>query len=187
MTRKREIYLTAFSPARDPLLFQKIPCHHVALLKDNAICNVSFQFGNILLSVSFTYQRPICMYDYPLNSSLFGIWIEQTLFFATSVECWYTYHKSYITCIDPQFLWVQSIISKNYHPWLYWELVLDNNFLRFSYFWAGLAPILLITSLSNDKAPSVEKPYANFISYANVNKLSPIKSIMTKRCLLLCT
>ena len=48
----------------------------------------------------------------------------------------------------------------------------------------GLAPILLITSLSKDKVPSVEKPYADFISYGNVNKLSLIESIKTKRCLL---
>ena len=38
-------YLRVFSIPLDPLLFQKIPCHFVALLKDNAIFNVSFQFG----------------------------------------------------------------------------------------------------------------------------------------------
>ena len=36
---------------------------------------------------------------------------------------------------------------------------------------------MLITSLSKDKVPSVEKPYADFTFYGNVNKLSPIKSI----------
>ena len=72
--------LSAFSLTRDPLLFQKIPCHLVALVKDSAIFNVSFEFGTILLRVSFTYQRPICMYNYPLNSSLFGIKIEQQSF-----------------------------------------------------------------------------------------------------------
>ena len=69
------------------------------------------------------------MYNYQLNSSLFGIKIEQqsffkqakafaeiTLLFATSVQRWQRYHKSYITCIDPYFLWVQSIISIIYHP-----------------------------------------------------------------------
>ena len=112
---------------------------------------------------------------------------EFTLFFATSVQCWHTYHKSYITCIDPHFLWVQSIISIIYHPWLYWKFVLDNNFLLVSGFCEGLAPILLITSLSQDKVPSVEKPNADFITYGNVNKLSPIESIKTKRCLLLGT
>ena len=40
-----------------------------------------------------------------------------------------------------------------------------------------------ITSLSKDKVPSVERPYAHFISYGNVN-LSPIELIKTKRCLL---
>ena len=66
-------FLRACSPTRDPLLFQKIPCHPIDLLKDSAILNVSFQFGTILLCVSFTYLRPICMYNYTLNSSLFGI------------------------------------------------------------------------------------------------------------------
>ena len=83
-TRRRVSYLRAFYPTRDPLLFQEIPCHLVALLKDNAIFNVSFQFGTILLCVYFTYLRPICMYIYPLNSSLFGIWIEQQSFLETS-------------------------------------------------------------------------------------------------------
>ena len=62
-----------FSPTRDPLLFQKIHFYVVALLKDNTIFNISFQIGPILLCVSFTYQRPICIYSFPHNSSLFGI------------------------------------------------------------------------------------------------------------------
>ena len=74
-------YLSAFPPTRDPLPFQKIPCHFVASVKDSAIFNVSFQFGTILLRVSFTYKRPICMYNYPLNFSLYGIKIEQQNFF----------------------------------------------------------------------------------------------------------
>ena len=74
-------YLRAFSLTKDPLLFHKIPCHLVALVKDSAIFNVLFQFGTILLRVSFTYKRPICMYNHPLNSSLFGIKIEQQSFF----------------------------------------------------------------------------------------------------------
>ena len=69
---------------RDPLLFQKTPCHLVALVKDSAIFNVSFQFGTILLRVSFTHQRAIFMYNHPLNSSLFGIKIEQQSFLETS-------------------------------------------------------------------------------------------------------
>ena len=133
-------YLSAFSLTRDPLLFQKNPCHLVA---KGAIFNVSFQFRTILLCVSFTKQRPICMYNNPLNSSLFGIKIEQqsfffkqtkpfaefTLLFATPVQRWHTYHKSYITCLDPHFLWVQSIISIIYKPWIHWKFVLDKNFL----------------------------------------------------------
>ena len=77
-------YLNVFSPTRDPLLFKKIPCHLIALVKDIAIFKVSFQFGTILLRVSFTYQRQKCMYNYPLNSSLFGIKIEQQSFLETS-------------------------------------------------------------------------------------------------------
>ena len=73
-------YFSEFSLTGDLLLFQKIPCPLVALVKDNAVFNVSFQFGTNLLRVSFTYQRPICMYNYPLNSALFGIKIEQTKF-----------------------------------------------------------------------------------------------------------
>ena len=151
----------------------------------------------MLLCVSFTYQRQICVYNYSLNSSF--IWyknlttvflkqakpfVEFTLLFVTSVQCWHTwYHKSHITCNDPHFLLVQSIISIIYHPWLYWKFVLDNNFLRVSDFCEGLSPMLLMTSLSKDKVPSVEKPYAYFISYRNVNKISPIESIKTKCCL----
>ena len=140
------------------------------------------------------------MYNHTLNSSLFGIRIEQqsflenatpfaefTLLFATSVQCWHIYHKSYNTCIDPHFIWVQIIISIIYNPSLYWKLVLANNVLLVSNFSEGLAPKLLITFLSKDKVPSVVKPYADFISYGNNNKLSPIESIKTKRCLLLGT
>ena len=82
---------------------------------------------------------------------------EFTLLFETSVHCWHTYRKSYITCIDTRFLWVQSIISIIYHPCPYWKSVSDINFLRVSDFCEGLAPILLITSLSKDKVPSVKK------------------------------
>ena len=112
---------------------------------------------------------------------------EFTLLLATSVQCWHTYHKSNITCIDPHFLWVQTIISIIYHPWLYWKFVVGNNFLRVSDFCEGLAPLLLITSLSKDKVPSIEKLFADFISYGNVTKLSPIEYIKIKRCLLLGT
>ena len=77
-------FLSAFSPTRKPYLFQKIRCHLVALVKYSAIFNVSFQFWTILLRVSFTLQRPICMYNHHLNSSLFGIKIEQQSFLETS-------------------------------------------------------------------------------------------------------
>ena len=46
-------------------------CHPVASVEDNAIVNVTFQLRTILLRVSFIYNRPFCMYNYPLNSSLF--------------------------------------------------------------------------------------------------------------------
>ena len=111
--------------------------------------------------------------------------IHTTLWNINSI--WHTYHKSSTTCIDPHYLWVQSIIWIIYHPWLYWKFVLDNNFLRVSDFCEGLSPILLISSLSKDKVSSVEKPYADFNSYENANKLSPIESIKTKCCLLLGT
>ena len=61
--------------------FPKIPCHLVALVKDSAIFNVSFQFGTILLRVFFTKQTPFFMYNYPLNFSLFVIKIEHKVFF----------------------------------------------------------------------------------------------------------
>ena len=77
-------YLSSFSPTWDPLLFQKIPCHFVASVKDNAIVNVSFQFGTILMRVSSTYKIPIFMYKYHVNSSLFGIKIEQQIFLETN-------------------------------------------------------------------------------------------------------
>ena len=112
---------------------------------------------------------------------------EFTLLFVASVQLWYTYHKYYIICIDLHFLWVQSIISIIYNPWLYWKFVLDSNFLRVSDFCEGLAPIPLIMSLSKDKVPSIEKSYADSISYGNGNKLSPIESIKTKHRLFLGT
>ena len=82
---KRVSNLSAFPPIRDPLLFKKIPCHLVALSSERKrYFNVSFRFGTILLRVSFTYQRPIFMYNHPLNSSLFGIKFEQQSFLETS-------------------------------------------------------------------------------------------------------
>ena len=74
---------------------KKNPCHHVALLKDNAVLNVSFQFGTILLCVSFTYQIPISAHLILLNLVLklsnkvflkkAKPFAEFTLLFATSV------------------------------------------------------------------------------------------------------
>ena len=79
-------YLRAFALLETIFFFffNKFPCHLVALVKDSAILNVSFRFGTMLLRVSFTYQRPICMYNVPLNSSLFGIKIEQQSLLETS-------------------------------------------------------------------------------------------------------
>ena len=77
-------YFSAFPPTTDLFLKKKSTCHLVALVKDCAIFNVSVQSWTILLHVSFTYQRPICMYNYPLNFSLFSITIEQKSFHETS-------------------------------------------------------------------------------------------------------
>ena len=144
-----------------------------------------YQFVCIIIHLIFLYLV------LKLSNKVFlkqaKLFAEFTLLFATSVQCWHTYHKSYITCIDPHYVWVQSIISIIYHPWLYWKFVLDNNFLLVSDFCEGFASILWISSLSKDKVPSVEKPYADLISSGNVNKLSPIGSIKNKRCLLLGT
>ena len=192
-------YLSAFSLTRVPLLFQKMPCHLVALVKDSAFLTSHSSFGLFYCVYPLLTRDKFVCVIYPLNSSLFGIKIEQqsfilkqvkpfaefTLLFATSVQYWHTNHKSYITC--SAFPLGQSIISIIYHPWLYWKFVLDKHFLRVSDFCEGLAPILLITSLSKDKVPSVEKPYEDFISYGNVTKLFPIEPIKTKRCLLLDT
>ena len=72
--------MSAFPPTRNLIFFQKILCHLAAKVKDSAIFNVSFQFGTILLRESLLLQRPIGMYHNPLNSSLFGIKIEQQRF-----------------------------------------------------------------------------------------------------------
>ena len=152
-------------------------CVYPLLARDQFVCIITHL---ILLSLVLKLNNKVFL----KQAKPFA---EFTLLLATSVQCWHTYHKSYITYINPYFLWVQSIISIIYHPWLYWKFVLGNNFLSVSDFCEGLAPILLITSLSKDKVPSIEKPYADFISYGNVTKLSPIEYIKIKRCLLLGT
>ena len=43
--------LKSIFPTRDPLRFKKISCPCVALLKDNASFNVSFQFGTFFYCV----------------------------------------------------------------------------------------------------------------------------------------
>ena len=164
-------YLCAFSPTRDPLLFQKslvimLPywkitlfltshpslglfyCVYHLLTRDQFVCIITH-----LVLLNFVLQ---------LNNKVFlkqaKSFAEFTLLFATAVQCCHTCLKSYITYCGPHFLWVQSIISIIYHPWLYWKFVLDNNFLRVSDFCEGLAPILLIMSLSKDKVPSEKSP-----------------------------
>ena len=67
-------------PPLETLSFEENPLYFAALVKDNAIFNASFQFGTILLRVTLNLQRPIGMYNHPLNSSLFGIKIEQQSF-----------------------------------------------------------------------------------------------------------
>ena len=125
-------YLRAIFTSRDPLLFQKIPRHLVALLKDNATFNVSFQFWIIFCvyplvtrdQLVFIITHLILLYlVFELNKKVL---LKQekpfaafTLLFATSVQC--TYHISNITCItctDPHFHWVQSIISIIYPDYI---------------------------------------------------------------------
>ena len=193
-------YLSTFLPTRDPLIFQKIPCHPVALLKDNVIFNISFQIGTILLSEPFTYQILICMYNYPRNSSLFGIKIEQHSLLKTSktlriihiAHCNISSMLAHIPQILHHMHWPSFILGSKHNinnlPSLtILKICLGQQFLTCCDFCEGLAPILFITSLSKDKVPSVEKPYVDFNFYRYVNKLSPIESIKTKQCLLLGT
>ena len=116
-------YLKAFSTTSDPLPFQKIPCHFIALLKDNAIFNVSFQFGTILLCVSFTSLRQICINNYPPNSSLFGIWIGQKSFTETRkflcniniVLCKVSSMLAHIPYIVHHMHWPSFRLGSTYH------------------------------------------------------------------------
>ena len=169
-------YLRAYSSTRDPLLFQKIPFHLVALLKDNAIFNISFQIGAILLCVSLTYQRPICMSNYPRNSSLLIIKIEQQSFLETSkTRCRIHIALCNISSMlaqIPQILhhmhWPSFPLGLKYNinnllSLTILKICLGHQFLTYCDFCEGLAPILFITSLSKDKVPSVEKPYVDFI------------------------
>ena len=168
-------------------------------MKDEAIFNISIQIGTILLCVSLTYQRPICMYNYPLNSSLCGIKIEQQSFLETSKTlcrihislCNVSSMLAHIPQISHHKQWPSFPLGSKYNnnnlPSLtIWKICLEQQFLTCCVF-EGLAPILFIKSLSKDKVPSVEKPYLDFIFNGNVYKLSPIKSIKTKRCLRLGT
>ena len=176
--------LRTVSTTRDLPLFKKISCHLVALLKDNAIVNVSLKFGAILLRVSFTYQRPTCMYDNPqillylvfelnkkiLETSKTPCSIHIALCNVSSMLAHIPQILHHMHC--PSFL-LGSKYNINNLPFLtILKFLLDNNVLRVSDFCEGLVPILLITSLSKDKVPSVEKPYAYFIFYRNVNPRS---------------
>ena len=72
-TEKGEVRVRAFLSTRDPLLFQKTSCPHAALLEDNIILNVSFQFGTALLCAFVTYQILYCVYHFPLIPLYFSI------------------------------------------------------------------------------------------------------------------
>ena len=109
--------------------FRKIPCHLVALLTDNAILTSHSSLGLFYCVYTLlTWDQFVCIFThlillylvFELNNKVFlnqvKPFAEFTMLFATLVQCWHTYQKSYITCIDPQFLWVQSIISIIYHP-----------------------------------------------------------------------
>ena len=58
--------LSAFSPTRDPLIFQKIPCHLVALLKDNAIFKTSHSRLGLFYSVNplLTRDKYVCIINH---------------------------------------------------------------------------------------------------------------------------
>ena len=180
--------------------FKKIPCHLVALLKDNAIFNVPFRFRLFYCVYTLFFQGPIFIFNYPLNSSLFGIKIKQQHFLKTSITLWRIHiplgNVSSTLAHIPQILhhmhWppfpLDSKNNINNSPSLtIFKICLGQHLLCVSDVCEGLSPMLLITSLSKDKVPSKEKPYADFISSGNVNKLSPIESIKTKRCLILGT
>ena len=169
-------YLSAFSPTRDPLLFQKISFHLVALMTDYAIFNISIHIGTILLCISFTYQSPICMYDYPRNSSLFSIKIEQQSLLETSKTICRIHialcNISSMLAHMPQILyhmhWLSFSLGSKYNinnlPSLtIFKICLGQQFLTCCDFCEGLAPILFIMSLSKDNVLSVEKPYVDFI------------------------
>ena len=170
-------------------------------MKHSAIFNVSIEFGTILLHVSFTYQRPICMYNYSLNFSLFGIKTEQQSFLKTSkIVCRIhiaVCNVSSMLAHIPQSLhhmhWPSLRLGSKYNinylpPLTILKFCLGQPFLTCtSDFCEGFALILFISSLSKDKVLSAEKSYADLISSGNVNKLSPIEPIKTKRCLLLGT
>ena len=125
-------YLWAFSPTRDPLLFQKIPCHLVALLKDNAILTSHSSLGLFYCVYPLlTRDQFVCIIThfillylvFELNIKVFlkqaKPFAELILLIVTSVQCWHTYHKSYITFTDPLFLLGSKYNINNYHPWLY--------------------------------------------------------------------
>ena len=149
----------------------------------------------------FTYQRTICMYKHQLNSCLFGIKIEQQSFLETSKPLCRIHiaicNASTIFAHIPHILhhmhWTSLPLGSKYtignlQTLTKLKICLWQQILTFLWFFCeGLAPILFITSLSKDKVTSVEKPYADFTFYENVNNLSPIESIKTKRCLLLGT
>ena len=124
------------------------------------------------------------MYNHPLNSSLFGIKIEQQSFLETSVSrihiafCNVSSMLAHIPQILHHMHWPSFPLGNNLPPLTILKTCLGQQYLSCWWFFSeGLAPILLIMFPSKDKAPSVEKPYADFISYGNDNELSPIESI----------
>ena len=128
------------------------------------------------------------MYNYPLNFSLYGIKIEQQSFFFKTGKTLCRIHIA-LCNVSSMLAHIPQILHHMHCPPfpLGSKYNINNLPPLIRDFFEGLAPILLTTSLSKDKVPSVEKPYADFISYGKVNKLSPIESIKTKRCLLLGT
>ena len=109
-------YFSELSLTRDPLLFQKIPCPLVALVKDNAVLTSHSSLGLIYCVYPLlTRDQLVCIITHlfllylvlTLSNKVFikmaKTFAEFTLLFATSVQCWHTYHKSYISCINPHY------------------------------------------------------------------------------------
>ena len=91
---------SAFSPTRDPLVFQKIPCHLFALEKDNAFLTSHSSLGlYYCVNPVLTRDQFVCIITHfillylvlKLSDKVFlkqaKSFAEFTLLFVTSVQC----------------------------------------------------------------------------------------------------